>query len=332
MEQVNKILIRLPNWLGDMVFSTAFVKAVNEQFPGARVDVIAKKGIEVMLDYFPAHHTRYLFDKKKYKGLAGAWKFGKEIASKEKYDIFFSLPDSISAAVMGYATGAKKRIGYKKELRSIFLTDSYIRKANQYHVDAYIGLLEKFTGKTILNARVNLTNVLPVEKNDSIVININSEAQSRKWPKEKAISIINAVRENISQEIILVGSPAEKEYVDNVYEHLKDKTKVTNLAGKSPLPLLVTLMSNCKMVISSESGPAQISNALGTSTLITLGASNELLSTPQKDNNITTIRYGKLPCEPCLKNTCSKFPQPECLIRIDETLLVEKIKSILSNL
>ena len=332
MTDTKKILIRLPNWLGDMVFATAFVQAVNEQYPGAQVDVIAKKGIDVLLDYFPAHRNRYLFDKKKYKGLSGAWEFGKEIAAKEKYDIYFSLPESISAAVMGYATGATKRVGYKKELRSLFLTDAYSKKNGQYHVEAYINLLEKFTGNKISNTCVILTNTLPIEKNNSIVININSEAQSRKWPLTKAISIIDTIRKNFTNEIILVGSPAEKEHVDNVYDSLANKTNISNLAGMSPLPLLVSLMSNCKVVISSESGPAQIANAVGTPTIITLGASNELLSTPQKENNIATIRYGKLPCEPCLKNHCAKFPQPECLNRIDEMLIVDKIKSILNSL
>src|SRR5258705_2866602 len=118
--QQQKILIRLPNWLGDMAMATAFVQAVNEVFPGTIIDVITKKGIHVLLDYFPTHRKRYLISKQEYKGLNGAWKFGKEIAMQENYDLFFSLPVSFSSALMGYATGAKKRIGYKNGLRNLF--------------------------------------------------------------------------------------------------------------------------------------------------------------------------------------------------------------------
>jgi heptosyltransferase-2 len=35
-----KILIRLPNWLGDVVMSTAFIHAVRQFYPDALVDVI----------------------------------------------------------------------------------------------------------------------------------------------------------------------------------------------------------------------------------------------------------------------------------------------------
>ena len=331
MEQPKKILIRLPNWLGDTVFATAFVKAINEAYPGADIDLIVKKGVAVLLDYFPPYRKHYLFDKKTYSGLKGSWKFGKEISRQEKYDLYFSLPDSISAAVMGFASGAKKRIGYRKEMRAVFLTHAYKRKPGLYHVEAYLKLLENFTGKQIEPSHVYLKNTQPVEKNNSIVININSEAQSRKWPVQKAISIIDAVRNYYNGEIILVGSPAENEYVDSVYNELADKTNITNLAGKSPLPLLVTLMSNCSLVLSSESGPAQIANALGTPTIITLGASSRLLSTPDKNSEIITVRHGKLSCEPCLKNTCERFPLPECLIRINNADIIEKINLILNN-
>ena len=42
------ILIRLPNWLGDMVMSTAFVQAVKNEYPNATIDLITKKGIDLL--------------------------------------------------------------------------------------------------------------------------------------------------------------------------------------------------------------------------------------------------------------------------------------------
>ena len=39
-----KILIRTPNWLGDMVLSSGFVRAVLEAFPESQVDLIVKSG------------------------------------------------------------------------------------------------------------------------------------------------------------------------------------------------------------------------------------------------------------------------------------------------
>jgi ADP-heptose:LPS heptosyltransferase len=77
------ILIRLPNWLGDMVMSTAFVQAVKNEYPHASIDLVAKKGIDFLLDYFPSHTQRFVFSKDEYKGISGAWKFGKKIAAQK---------------------------------------------------------------------------------------------------------------------------------------------------------------------------------------------------------------------------------------------------------
>ena len=57
------ILIRLPNWLGDMVMSTAFVQAVKNEYPHASIDLVAKQGIDSLLEHFPEHGNRYIFSK-----------------------------------------------------------------------------------------------------------------------------------------------------------------------------------------------------------------------------------------------------------------------------
>jgi len=128
MNPPQNILIRLPNWLGDVVMSTAFVKAVKDTYPDAAVDFIVKKGLDFLLDHFPVHQHRYIFSKEEYKGLNGAMKFGKKIKQQQKYDLFFCLPDSFSSAVMAYASGAKKRIGFKNEMRSLLLTNTFAKK------------------------------------------------------------------------------------------------------------------------------------------------------------------------------------------------------------
>ena len=125
MTEVKTILIRLPNWLGDMVMASAFVEAVKRYYPNAEIDLIAKRGIDFLLDYFPSHNNAITFSKHEYEGLKGAHAFGEKIGKEKKYDLFFCLPDSLSAATMGAAINAKKSIGFKKKKNyiSIFVFD-----------------------------------------------------------------------------------------------------------------------------------------------------------------------------------------------------------------
>jgi len=328
--QQKKILIRLPNWLGDLVMSTAFVQAINETFPGSIIDLITKKGIDSLLGNFPSHNKQYIFSKQQYKGLKGAWKFGKEIAAKEKYDLFFCLPDSLSSAVMAKATGATKRIGYKKELRSLLLTNSYNKKENVHRVEEYVDLLQQFTKTKITEVGVHL-NAATTNKRNALIININSEASSRRLPKEKAISIISTIRKNVAEEIILIGSEKEKPFVDEVYNSLTDKKNITNLAGQTDIPQLIELMASCKVMLTTDSGPAHLANATGLQTIVLFGAGNENNTAPYNIINRKIIRLGQLSCEPCTKNTCQRYGIPECLLRLDENIIVTAVKEKLNT-
>jgi lipopolysaccharide heptosyltransferase II len=323
------ILIRLPNWLGDMVMSTAFVQAVKDYYPGATVDLVAKKGIDFLLDHFPPHGQRYIFSKEEYKGLAGARRFGLQLKAQKKYDLFFCLPDSFSSAFMAYSTVATQRIGFKKELRSVFLNNSFTKKNNLHRVEEYIDLLQQFTKKNIFVPQVRLQSTTIVKSN-ALIININSEADSRRLPAAKAISIITAVRNKIDQQIILVGSNKEAPFVEEVFNALPDKNNITNLAGKTSLAELVQLFGSAAAVLTTDSGPAHVANALGVHTVVLFGAGNENNTAPYNKNDRTIIRLGQLSCEPCVSNVCKVYGVPECLLKLDENLIVAAVSNALS--
>jgi lipopolysaccharide heptosyltransferase II len=330
LKQVENILIRLPNWLGDMVMSTAFVKAVRERYPHASIDIIAKKGIDSILDRFPEHNQRFIFNKEEFKGLYGAFKFGRRVGKQKKYDIFFCLPDSISSAAMAFATGATKRLGYKKELRSLLLTNSFKKKKNIHRVEEYVDLLQHFINTTIPVPAVELTGPRPAKKN-AVIVNINSEAVSRRLPTKKAISLINRLRKNITEEIILVGSSKETAFVNEVYNSLDNKDNITNTSGKTDLHSLLSLLASCPVMLTTDSGPAHAANALGTHTIVLFGAGDENNTAPYNSINRSGIRLGKLPCEPCVNNTCKVYGIPECLLQLDENRIVQEVINVLKN-
>lgn len=323
------ILIRMPNWLGDMVMAAAFHEAVTVLYPGAAIDVIVKKGISFLADYFPQVNTRYVFSKDEYKGIAGAWRFGKKIGAAKKYDIVFCLPDSFSSAVMAKATGAKMIVGYKKELRGFLLTHSFTRENNLHRVQGYLRLLERFSGSTVNIPAVRLA--LPeIKRNNALVININSEASSRRLPFAKAVSLVDAVRKATDCPIILVGGPAEKAFVDSVYAALASTDNMENMAGKTDLPQLLALLASCTVMLSTDSGPAHLANAAGTHTVVLFGAGNEKITAPYNPNK-TIIRLGQLPCEPCVSNTCKRFDEPHCLTLLDEMTVAAVVTDVLKK-
>lgn len=328
MQQKN-ILIRLPNWLGDMVMATAFVQAVAQQYPAASIDVIAKKGLDFLLDYFPPLGNRYVFAKSDYKGIRGAWRFGKQIGASKPYDIVFCLPNSFSSAVMAKAVGAKLLVGYRKELRSLLLSHHYPIPQGMHRVDEYVQLLRLYAGYGAPTPPVQL-GLPATQKQEGLVININSEAASRRLPVAKAVRIINAVRAQTDCPIVLIGSPNEAAFVQRVYSQLDTVKGIENRAGQTSLPALLQLLAANTVMLSTDSGPAHVANALGVHTVVLFGAGNEN-STAPFNHNKTIIRLGQLPCEPCVSNTCKKFDTPHCLTLLSEVFVAQAVVKALAK-
>ncbi|MBF9253412.1 lipopolysaccharide heptosyltransferase II [Pontibacter sp. 172403-2] len=334
-----KILVRLPNWLGDMVMSTGFLQVLRHSFPEAQVDVIIKAEYKSLAQFLPGGISGvHTFPKAKYKGLRGAYRFGRLLAPY-KYDLFFSLPDSFSAGVMGWATGAKYRIGYRNEGRALLFTHAYARPKAHHRVDAYSYLLEQYLGKPIdkvpvaLLADASIEVPASIKKSDElprIVLNFNSEAQSRRMPVLKAVSILQGLAQRIKAEYLLLGGPKDTAFVEEIMALAGNLAHVKSLAGKTSLPELVSIMAAADLVITTDSGPAHVANSLNRKMLVFFGAGDEASTGPYNRHMAEVMQVPNLICVPCRANTC-RFGVPLCLLQQDEALLVERAVALLAR-
>ena len=109
--------------------------------------------------------------------------------------------------------------------------------------------------------------------------------------------------------------------MEEVWNRLENRKDIEPLAGKTSLKELVQLLASAKIMLTTDSGPAHLANALGTETVVLFGAGNENNTSPYRKDKLEVVRLGKLSCEPCTKNICVQFGTPQCL----ELLETEKI-------
>ena len=321
-----KILIRLPNWLGDVVMSTAFIAAVRQVYPGAAIDVIIKKELAGIAGFIPGLNNIHRFSKLWYPGLAGAYRFGKKFNGGQ-YDLYFNLPHSLSANVMAWASGAGERVGFRKEAAFLLLNHSYKKPRYLHRADEYLHLLEQFTGRQITGRQVVL-DVAKINADDrqTVIINFNSEASSRRMPLDKGRSILNNLTKNFKDiTFTLIGSPKESGFIQELLTDLNDPGQFINYAGKTDLPGLVRLLAGAKALLTTDSGPAHLANSVGTPVVVLFGAGNELNTAPYNKKDLTVLRYGQLSCEPCLKNTCLLYGIPKCMQMLEELKIMNAL-------
>jgi lipopolysaccharide heptosyltransferase II len=325
-----KILIRFPNWLGDLVMSKGFYDKLRIIFEGASVFAIVKKEISELLYLYGGFEKIFQFSKKIYGSPWGIYQFSSKI--KNNYDYYFSLPDSFSSALMGFFSNARNRIGYKKEMRSFLLTHRLEKPRYLHRVEEYAYLLTLFDRKPLENLKVEInvepsTDILNLDSHYKIVLNINSEAQSRTMSIEKWFRVAKKLLENLDCVIILTGSKKEFHRNEKLKE-LLNSSNVINLAGKTNLIELSKILKAVDLVLSSDSGPAHLSNALGIKTIVLFGAGDERNTSPYNKQFLKVIKLENLKCSPCLKNQC-KFGKPICLENLDESIIIKNVLEFL---
>jgi heptosyltransferase II len=326
-----RILVRLPNWVGDVVMSLGFISALRSYFPNAVIDVICKKGSEGIVGFIPGIHTIIPFSKTEFAGLIGLRSFSKKIKLEQlTYDYYFCLPNSFSSAYMGYAIGAKKRIGFKNELRSVFLTDSYRLPKKLHRVEEYLYLLN--CSLPVQETRIPQVffNLPKQAIEQHLVVNFNSEASSRRMPIAKAVAILETLLASFSLPLVLIGSPKDQPYLDTI-EKSVDNNRIKNLAGTTKLEDLVVLLNNSLLLLSVDSGPSHLANALRTPVVVIHGADDENNTEAYNKEFVTGIRHQPMACAPCVKNKCPLYDEPECIKLISNQLIVATIQFVLDS-
>ena len=315
-----KILVRLPNWLGDIVMSMAFIDALNRIYPNCWIFIIVKKELKDLFSNDPRLKGVFGFSKNDFPGVLGLWKFGSQITKEHKFDLFFCLPNSFSSALMGYFTGSKVRVGYKKELRDFLLTHSFSEVDEVHRVDAYTQLLSQFAELPLDEPKVEIQTSsmtsYQLPSGENLLLNVHSEADSRRMPISLAVKIVNQLSGYGPFNIVLTGSPKEVEYSQLIEAKISGLVPVYNYTGKTTLMELIALIRNLDFVVSTDSGIAHVSNALSIPTVVLFGAGNPANTRPYNLRYLEVIRKEDLECSPCVSNHC-RLKTTACLNELD---------------
>src|SRR2546427_580017 len=115
------IALFLPNWIGDAVMATPAVRALQQQFADAQLIGILKPYIAGVFEGSAWLDSQIFLDssgpwQQRWPSVAGQLR-------RERIDLAVLFPNSIRSALVAWLGGCRRRIGYSRFGRSLFLTD-----------------------------------------------------------------------------------------------------------------------------------------------------------------------------------------------------------------
>ena len=299
------IVVRTPNWLGDLLVSTSFLRALLSRFPGARVDLIVRQGFQTL----PLPHRGEVIPYDKHSVAPGT--FGRAIGARG-YSHFFVLPPSFSSAWMAFRSGVPVRVGHGGQGRRLLLRPAVpLRQAPRsvHLVREYLDLLspwmeaewEKFPprleasddwiGSHLPPALVGLSGYVAVAPGAEY-------GPAKQWPAAHYREIALSLAE-MGHTVVTVGLPSERELGAAIVKGLDGGI---NLCGETSLPALVAAVARAALLISNDSGAMHLAAALGVPQIAIFGSTNPTWTAPL--NTKAHILYRREPCSPCYARIC----------------------------
>lgn len=309
------ILVRMPNWIGDLVMATPVLTDLRKAFPESSITAMCRSPICELLREDASLDELFCFTKPTNNFLKREEK--RDIISKMKggkYDLGILLTNSFSSAWWFWQGGVKRRIGFASNLRSFLLTDSpAYPKGKMHQVDVYKKLLEPLgISKSESSPRLYVSEKEVEESKELLfqrgyargkkLVGINPGAAygtAKCWPPERYCDLAKQLLEE-DVFVVFFGDAASYDLVKAICQGLP--SKVMNLAGVTSLRELACLIKDCDVLVTNDSGPMHIAAAFGTPLVALFGSTDDQATGPY--GHSSSVITKRVSCSPCLKRVC----------------------------
>jgi heptosyltransferase-2 len=329
------ILVLAPNWLGDAVMATPFLFALRNAYPEWNTYLLCRRYVSAIYRHCSA--VDCLVDYERNMGLRGALRALGSGVPKEMREICFVLPVSFRSALISFLAGAKRRVGYGGDFRSMLFTDALpSRSYRSLHVvEAYIGLLRRVFGG--VDGQSPMPVVVPSYEWEKdlesfgleegyIVLSPGAEYGGAKvWPPARFKRVAAMVSKKTGRRIVVVGSKGEELAADEI---LENTGAGRNLAGRCSVDELLSVLRGASLVIGNDSGPAHMAAAMGRPTVAIFGSTSPSWTAPR--GRAVEIVTADVECSPCFERECP-HGEPRCMMEIEPQLVFEKACRLLGE-
>ncbi len=304
------ILIWQTAYLGDVVLATPLIRTLRKNFSSAHIAFVGRSFIRELLKGLDVELIT--FDK-------GLWESFKIAERIRDYHVAISPHISARSALILFFAGVPVRVGFDRSELSFLYTHTVRHRWELHEVDRNLELLRPLGIRNF--ERMPYLFVSKEEKGqvrekfklpeDFVVLSPFSNFRLKEWNIERWVELVK----RLGIPSVVVGTERDRQRAQ-----IFEKTRSLNLVGKTSLRELMAVIGLSKGVISCDSSPVHIANALGVPALsIYTATSPDYGFYPLIGNYLKP----KLECSPCSPNpkTC-RTGTYACLsmVRVEEVL------------
>jgi len=295
-------LLRL-SALGDVTHVVPLVRTLQAAWPQVALTWIIGKGEHRLLEGLPGVHF-VEYDKK--TGLAGMRALRRQLRQRApdgRFDALLQMQVAARANLLSAFIPAKRRIGYdrsrSKDLHGLFINERIPDRPGIHVLDAIGSFCEPLGLKQTQvrwdlpvpdSAREWAQSQWGEDGRPTLLISPCSSHALRNWRADRYAAVADHAASR-GWRVVLCGgrSPLERDTADAILAAMA--SPAMDLVGKDTLKQLPALLERADLVMTPDSGPMHIANAMGAKVLGLHAASNPARSGPYSDRRYCVDRY-----------------------------------------
>lgn len=325
------------------MLTTPLIRALKERFPGAELEVLARKPAAPVLEGNPSVDAVIPYDKRGGdNGLGGMVRMAGRLRARG-YDLCVSPHRSLRSALLAAAAGIPQRVGMADSPGRRLYHHRIEKDRSRHELERHLALIRAVGGDPDTCRRAMVVEVVDgaarsvlgllaasgIDPDRPIIgIQHGSEWPTKQWVPG-GFGAVAAVLRKRGYQVVLFGVPGDREVGDAVLNDSDpgDATAAgaANLAGKTTLQELVALIDRCEVFITNDTGPMHIAVARDVPVVAIFGPTVPSQGFGPYSEKAVVVETKDLPCRPCGRHGHRACPEKHflCMKRITPSQVLE---------
>lgn len=323
LREPRKIMVRAANWIGDAVISLPALAALQGRFPEAEIVPVVKPWVRDVYSHYSALRRHILYDpQREHRGIAGFARFIRQLRA-ERFDAAVLFQNAFHAAWIAWRAQIPNRIGYARDARAPLLTEAidvpppaaYGHQAFYYlHLLFRSGLIRRpepprpLTESWLrINAEERRWATTYLESlglhGPRFLIALMPGASygpAKRWPPDRFAALADRLIAALNADVLIFGSHVEKPLAEQVAQEMTHTPIV--IAGEATLGQSMSILEQCRLVITNDSGSMHVAAALALPVTAIFGSTDPQATGPL--GPYARVVQHCVPCNPCRLRVC----------------------------
>ncbi|MDP3703434.1 MAG: lipopolysaccharide heptosyltransferase II [Candidatus Omnitrophota bacterium] len=300
---MNRILVTLPNWYGETLFATPWLRALRQQRPRAFIATLGWPRCREILLHNP--HIDELLDYDEHgahRSLIGKWRLVATLRAR-RFDTAFILRKSLSRTMLVAAAGIPARVGFANPKSNWLLTQRVPAAGGPRHkASTYWPLLEA-VGLCGLPGPYEYTvsdderqaarqwqSAQRIEHGRPVVVlHPGANWPHKRWAPVRFAALGDRLTESQRVHVVVTGGPADQALADALKQSMRHPATV--VAGQTTLRQLAALLEQARLVIANDTGILHLAAALQRPVVALYGPTSPALTGPLGDPQWTIVLH-----------------------------------------